>query len=153
MRHTFLNVDTALIKTCHSLMVTEQEHLPPSQVHCSEMLLPDSFSIAEKISWCSQKMEMSCTTGLTPFLPLSLGGVPLGKMNQSPTHLKTPPSLLIRVHSAFWTLWKTQMGRWGAGSCQHLDWQVWSSSFVWFSTLSTQLAYFLQIICAAPMRI
>ena len=31
-RHTFLNVDTALVKTYHSLMVTEQEHLPPKSI-------------------------------------------------------------------------------------------------------------------------
>lgn len=47
-RHTFLNVDTALVKTCHSLVATEQERQLPSQVKCSEMLLFDSFSIAEK---------------------------------------------------------------------------------------------------------
>ena len=50
MRHTFLNVDTALVKTCYSLMVTEQEHLSPAHVNYSEMLPFDSFSIAEKIS-------------------------------------------------------------------------------------------------------
>lgn len=68
MRHAFFNVDTALVKIHHSLMVTEQECLPPSQVDCNEMLLFDSFSLAEKILWYTQKMEMY-STRLPPSLP------------------------------------------------------------------------------------
>lgn len=67
MRHTFFNVDMALVKIHHSLMVTEQECLPPSQVNCNEMLLFDSFSLAEKILWYSQK-----NGNVFPHLPPSL---------------------------------------------------------------------------------
>lgn len=71
-------------RTCYSLMVTEQEHLSPSHVNCSEMLSFDSFSIAEKISWCSQKMEMTSIYWLFLLSPLESQWV-------SQTHLQRAP--------------------------------------------------------------
>lgn len=69
---SFLHVDTALAKICDSLMVTEQGCLPSSlSVNCTEMWLSDSFSIAERVSWCSQKMEMN-STHWPPSLPSPL---------------------------------------------------------------------------------
>lgn len=83
MRHTFLNVDTALVKTCHSLMVTERSACLPPKSTAVQRDRWIAFQALRKSAGVPRKWRRLPYTGFFS-LPLSLSGVPLGKTDTSP---------------------------------------------------------------------